>query len=185
MGENRVSKPRLSPALIEQLRACCHAGEVQLSSGQSSGLYIDAKQVTYSPDGVGLVGRAIVDEIRAFGVDGIGGLTMGAEALIVSTIWASLSTSRPLFGFSVRKEPKQHGLGRAIEGVSPRSKRVAIVDDVITTGRSALIAAEAAASEGAEGAVIVGLVDREEGGRQACTSRGIPFRAVCKVGDLR
>ena len=160
-------------------------GSFTLSSRRTSDFYLDAKQVTYHPDGVKLVGPAILEEIREFGVEGVGGLTMGAEAIVTSTIWASISMGSPLFGFSVRKEPKNHGLREWIEGRSPDKKMVAIVDDVITTGLSVLKAVEKAREAGAIVKVVVGLVDRQEGGAEAIEDFGIPFRALVTLEQIR
>lgn len=173
-------------ALARLLRRLAYKeGSFTLRSGRTSDFYLDAKQVTYHPDGVELVGRSVLEEIKEFDVEGVGGLTMGAEAIVTSTIWASIGSDSPLFGFSVRKEPKRHGLGEWIEGRSPDKKRVAIVDDVITTGASVLTAVDRAREKGAIVEVIVGLVDRQEGGRAAFEKAKIPFRALVTLEQIR
>lgn len=160
-------------------------GDFVLSSGRTSSFYLDAKQVTYRPDGALEVGRAVLDLIRPFGVEAVGGLTMGADAIVASVVLASARTSEPIPGFVVRKEPKEHGLQKWIEGVSPKGRRVAIVDDVITSGRSVLRAVEHAQQGGAEIAVVIGLVDREEDGAEAIARQGYEFRAVCTLSAIR
>lgn len=160
-------------------------GEFVLSSGRTSDFYLDAKQVTYRPDGARLVGRAVLDILRDFDVDAVGGLTLGADAIVASTVLASAGTERPIPGFVVRKESKAHGLEKWIEGVSPEGRRVAIVDDVITSGGSVIRAVRKARSGGAEVAVVVGLIDREEGGAEAVAREGIPFRSVCTLSAIR
>lgn len=160
-------------------------GDLVLSSGQRSGVYLDAKQVTYHPDGVEAVGGAVLDRIRSYEVDGIGGLTMGADAIVVSTVWAARGEGIELPGFVVRKEPKRHGLRKRVEGVvPPEGSRVAIVDDVVTSGGSVLEAVDAVEELGLEVAVVVPLVDREEGGREAVAERNIPFEPVCTLSAI-
>jgi orotate phosphoribosyltransferase len=160
-------------------------GEFILSSGVASSFYLDAKQVTYHPDGVELVGSAVLDVARPFSIEAVGGLTMGADAIVSAAIWASRSTRNAIPGFVVRKEPKKHGLHRGVEGVSPAGLRVAVVDDVVTSGRSVLRAVEAARNVGAIVAVVIALVDREEGAAAAIEAAGVPFRSICTVSDIR
>ncbi len=160
-------------------------GDFTLSSGAKSTFYLDAKQVTYRPEGVALVGQAVLEAARGFDVTGVGGLTMGADAIVLSTVWASQGSGAPLTGFIVRKEAKGHGTQQWIEGVHPKGQTVVIVDDVITSGGSALKAVERVESAGAKVAVIVGLVDRLQGGGAAIEARGIAFRAACTIDDVR
>lgn len=160
-------------------------GDFTLSSGAKSTFYLDAKQVTYRPDGVALVGEAVLEAARAFNVTGVGGLTMGADAIVLSAVWASQRALAPLTGFIVRKEAKGHGTKQYIEGVHPKGQVVAIVDDVITSGGSALKAAERVQAAGATVAVIIGLVDRLQGGGAAIEAAGIAFRAACTIEDVR
>ena len=160
-------------------------GDFTLSSGAKSSFYLDAKQVTYHPDGVSLVGDAVLRAIDGLGVQAIGGLTMGADAIIVSTVWASVRAGAPLAGFVVRKEAKGHGTLQWIEGIHPKGMTVAIVDDVITSGASALTAVTRVEAAGARAVVIVGLVDRLQGGREAIEGRGLQYRVVCTIDDVR
>lgn len=160
-------------------------GDFILSSGVHSGFYLDAKQVTYHPSGIRSVGEAVLAKIRPFGAEAVGGLTMGADAIVTSTVWASEEAGFPIPGFVVRKEPKGHGLQKWIEGVSPAGKRVAIVDDVITSGNSVLRAVERCQDEGALVVVVIGLVDRQEGGGEAIERTGVPFRSICTIDDVR
>ena len=160
-------------------------GDFTLSSGAKSTFYLDAKQVTYRPEGVALVGQAVLEAARGFNVEGVGGMTMGADAIVLSAVWASQVARAPLTGFIVRKEAKGHGTQQFIEGVHPKGQVVAIVDDVITSGGSALKAAERVEAAGAKVAVIIGLVDRLQGGGGAIEARGIAFRAACTIEDVR
>lgn len=160
-------------------------GDFVLSSGARSTFYLDAKQVTYHSEGVELAGRAVLSVAREFHAQSIGGLTMGADAIVVSAVFASAVAGEPMTGFIVRKESKGHGLGKLIEGVSPAGRKVALVDDVITSGSSLLKAAAAVRDAGGEVCVAIGLVDREEGGGRAIEAEGIPFRAICTLSEIR
>lgn len=174
-------------ALLSLLaRLAYREGDVILASGRRSAFYLDAKRVTYHPDGVELVGNAVLERIRGYQPAGVGGPTMGADAIVASTVWAARLAGTPLPGFIVRKEAKRHGLQRWLEGVvPPPGSRVALVEDVVTSGDSVLRAADAVEAEGLEVAVIVALVDREEGAAGAISARGIDFRPVYTLEDVR
>lgn len=145
--------------------------EVTLSSGQKSNFYIDCRQTVLTAEGHFLVGslfgRVLAENARD--VEAVGGVTLGADPLASAVSTLSFLTGRPLPAFYVRKEPKGHGTGQWIEGTkSLRSgMRVAIVEDVVTTGGSALKAIARAREFGLSVALVLGLVDREEGGREA------------------
>lgn len=160
-------------------------GEFTLSSGRKSSFYLDAKQVTYDPAGIRLVGAAVYSLIAPFRVQAVGGLTMGADAIVASVVFVSAERGNPIPGFIVRKEAKLHGLQKTIEGVFPPGARCAIVEDTMTTGASALRAVEAVREAGGEVAVVVALVDRQEGGAAAIEHEGIEFRAVTTVAKIR
>jgi orotate phosphoribosyltransferase len=145
--------------------------EVTLASGLKSNFYIDCKQTVLTAEGHFLVGSLLLGLVRerAPGVEAVGGLTMGADPLASAVATLSYISGRPLAAFYVRKEAKGHGTGQWIEGV--KSLRpgmpVAILEDVVTTGGSALKAIDRARTFGLEVKLILGLVDREEGGREA------------------
>jgi orotate phosphoribosyltransferase len=161
-------------------------GDFVLSSGRASKFYLDAKQVTYRPEGMSLVGHAVLDLLSSHRIQAIGGLTLGADAIVGSTVMASGVQGRPVPGFVVRKSPKTHGLSKWIEGPSPAHQRVAIVDDVVTTGKSVLDAVTRAKDAGAIVVAVVALVDRQEGGAQKIEDEtGLPFLTVCSLDDVR
>lgn len=145
--------------------------EVVLSSGQKSTFYIDCKQAVLTAEGHFLVGwlvsRLLAD--RAPAVEAVGGLTMGADPLASAVSTMSYLAGRPLAAFYVRKEAKGHGTGQWLEGTKSlrAGMQVAILEDVVTTGGSALKAIARAREFGLQVAMVVGLVDREEGGREA------------------
>jgi orotate phosphoribosyltransferase len=144
--------------------------EVTLASGLKSNFYIDCKQAVLTAEGHFLVGsllnRVLAEQARD--VEAIGGVTMGADPLASAVATLSFISGRPLTAFYVRKEPKGHGTGQWLEGTKSLrpGMRVAILEDVVTTGGSALKAIARAREFGLEVSVILGLVDREEGGRE-------------------
>jgi len=160
-------------------------GDFTLSSGAKSTFYLDAKQVSYHPEGVELVGNAVHAIARAFGAQAIGGPTLGADAIVTSAVYASARTGHPMTGFIVRKEAKKYGLGKWVEGVSPEGLKVVIVEDVVTSGASLFKAVEHVKEAGAHVVVATALVDREQGGRETIEAAGIPFRPLCTLSQVR
>ena len=159
-------------------------GEFVLSSGQQSNFYLDVKQVTYRPGGANLVGELTLAIAEKYGANAVGGLTMGADAIVASTVVASQNAENPIMGFVVRKESKNHGLGKLIEGVYPKGMRVIVVDDVVTSGGSVLKAVDKARDAGAEVLAVVTVVDREEGGAEHIKNYGVHFEALCKISQV-
>ena len=175
--------------LLELLKKLAYEKkQVVLSSGRESDFYIDTKQATLSAEGHYLVGRLVLAEVRALvaGVQGVGGLTMGADPIASAVSLTSFLAGTPLPAFYVRKEPKGHGTAQWLEGKKslPAGGRVAVVEDVVTTGASTLKAVERVRSEGFSVLGVVALVDREEGGRQAVEAAGVPLRALFRRSDF-
>jgi orotate phosphoribosyltransferase len=161
-------------------------GEFRLASGKMSTLYIDARMTTMSPEGLSVIGPLALDRIRNSGwnVASVGGLTLGADPISYAISYASAATASPLRAFTVRKELKQHGTGKLIEGPYEQGDRVAVIEDVITTGGSALRAIEALVNGGANIAGVLGLVDREEGGRAAIEGAGFQVIALATASEI-
>lgn len=161
-------------------------GQFTLASGRPSSLYIDARLTTMSPEGLRLVGSLGLAALRDAGwsVQSIGGLTLGADPVAYAIAYASASTTAPLRAFTVRKEAKTHGTGRMIEGPFQAGDRVAVIEDVITTGGSAMRAIEAVREAGGVVAGVLAVVDREEGGREALESRGVDVIALTRASQL-
>jgi orotate phosphoribosyltransferase len=134
-----------------------------------------------SPEGLAVIGPLALEAIRAQGwaADAVGGLTLGADPIAYATAVASVMSPPLVRAFTVRKEAKQHGTGRLIEGPMREGDRVVVIEDVITTGGSALRAAEAVQRAGAQVSGILALVDREEGGRAILEAQG--FHVICLV----
>jgi orotate phosphoribosyltransferase len=161
-------------------------GQFTLASGRQSTLYIDARLTTMSPDGLTLIGPLALAALRDvdWRVQAVGGLTLGADPISYAIAYASAETASPLRAFTVRKETKAHGTGRLIEGPFHAGDRVAVIEDVITTGGSALRAVEAVRAAGGSVAGVLALVDREEGGRDALVSAGLPVVALARASDI-
>ena len=161
-------------------------GDFKLSSGGRSDYYIDCRTTTLDARGAQLTGQVFLDEIkhRGWNPEAIGGLTMGADPIVV----AVAVISGNLNGFLVRKAEKQHGTGQRVEGFRGKGARVVIVDDVCTTGASTIQAIEAAREFGFEVAGVMCLVEREEAhGRADVEKAAAPaaFVAVFTANDVR
>jgi len=165
-------------------------GEFKLSSGGISDYYIDCRLTTLDAAGARLTGEAVFDEIRKrdWHANAIGGLTLGADPIVVATAIISAQRGKPLHGFLVRKAEKAHGTGQRIEGFRQKPARVVIVDDVCTTGASTIQAIEAAREFGFDVAGVLCLVEREEaGGRATVAKAAAPaeFVAMFTANDVR
>lgn len=161
-------------------------GDFVLSSGRRSDLYVDARLTTMSPDGLVLVGRLGLDAIRTTGwsAGAVGGLTLGADPVAYAIAFTSQLDGEPIRAFTVRKQAKQHGTGRRIEGPFQDGDRVVIVEDVITTGGSALEAVDAVRAAGGVPIGVLAVVDREEGGREAIEAVGLPVVSLTTAQDI-
>ena len=161
-------------------------GEFKLSSGSTSDYYIDCRTTTLDARGAQLTGQVFLEEIREQGweADAIGGLTMGADPIVV----AVAVTSGTMHGFLVRKAEKQHGTGRRIEGFAEKGARVVIVDDVCTTGSSTVQAVEAAREFGFEVIGVMCLVERQDAHGRPDVEKAAapaPFIAIFTATDVR
>jgi orotate phosphoribosyltransferase len=161
-------------------------GQFVLASGRTSSFYIDARLTTMSAEGLELIGRLALAAIRERGwvPRAIGGLTMGADPVAYAIAIQSVAAPPIVDAFSVRKEPKAHGTGRRVEGNFGSGDPVVVVEDVITTGGSALKAIEAIREEGGTILGVLAVVDREEGGRAALEAAGWPVVALTTATHL-
>ncbi|HEX6090242.1 MAG TPA: orotate phosphoribosyltransferase [Gemmatimonadales bacterium] len=157
---------RLERLLLER---SVQRGEFILSSGLKSSYYLDCRPTTMSAEGLALVGQLGLDAIRRVGwkPDAIGGLTMGADPVAYAVAAASWGSPPPIDAFSVRKEAKGHGTKRQVEGNFRSGFQVVVVEDVITTGGSALQAIEVLRGAGAQILGVLAVVDREQGGKSS------------------
>ena len=163
-----------------------HTGQrLTLSSGRVSTYYFDCKPVTLSAAGAPLVGDAFATALDALpDVTAVGGLTHGADPIIGATMLRAAARGRPLDGFYVRKQPKTHGTMRLIENPPAPGTQVAIVEDVVTSGRSALKAVAEARNAGCIVAGVVALVDRDEGGAEAIRAEAPRYIALYTRRDF-
>jgi orotate phosphoribosyltransferase len=161
-------------------------GQFTLASGKQSKYYVDARLTTMSPEGLSLIGPLGLSALLQSGwkVDAVGGLTLGADPISYAISYASADSDHPLRAFTVRKEAKSHGTGKTIEGPFRERDRVAVIEDVITTGGSALRAIEAVRAANGSVAGVLALVDREEGGRQAIEATGIPVISLVSASQI-
>lgn len=174
-------------ALVELLATrSARRGSFTLASGRQSSLYIDARLTTMCPEGLALIGPLALEALTDAGwqVDSVGGLTLGADPIAYAISYASAHTQKPVRAFTVRKEAKAHGTGKLIEGPFRSGDRVAIIEDVITTGGSALRAAEAVQREGGIVVGVLALVDREEGGREAIEASGFRVMGLVQASSI-
>jgi orotate phosphoribosyltransferase len=175
--------------LLELLRQLSfERRKVILASGKESDFYIDCKRTALTAEGHFLVGRCLVAavlEVQPL-VRAVGGLTLGADPIASAIALTSFLEGHPVDAFIVRKEPKGHGTGQWIEGRTtiPDGSRVIVLEDVVTTGGSALKAIERCRAERLEVVACLALVDRLEGGREAIEASGVPLRSLFTRKDF-
>lgn len=173
--------------LAELLRRnSIRTGDFVLASGRRSDYYIDGRRTTMSGAGQLLIGRmglVALDE-RGWSPSSVGGLTLGADPVAYAIAHAAAREGRALDAFTVRKEAKAHGAGRRVEGPLEPGATVVVVEDVVTTGGSALAAIEAVREFGASVAGVLAVVDREEGGRESIEAAGHSLLTLFRVSEL-
>ncbi len=175
--------------LLELLRTLSfERRKVMLASGRESDFYVDCKRTALTAEGHVLVGRVLFDRVRRIRplVRAVGGLTLGADPIASAIALTSFLQGEPVDAYIVRKEPKGHGTGQWIEGrkTIPDGSRVVVLEDVVTTGGSALKAIERCRAEKLEPVACLALVDRLEGGREAIEAQGVPLDAVFTRKDF-
>lgn len=168
-------KEELKTLLIET--GAFKTGEFVLSSGQKSNIYIDCRKITLHPQGARLIAKIILEKIKGLKVGAIGGLTLGADPITSSVVALS-----DIPGFIVRKKEKEHGTKQKIEGIIEPGYNVVIVEDVATTGASALQAIEAVETFGAKVVKVISVVDREEGAGEVL--KNYDFDPILKKSEL-
>jgi orotate phosphoribosyltransferase len=157
-------------------------GDFILSSGQRADFYVDLRQILLDGRLAPLAGRVMLALTWDLGYEAVGGLTMGADPVATAMMHAAASQGTPIDAFVVRKQEKDHGLQRRIEGPDVAGRRVLAVEDTSTTGASPLTAVDALQKAGAHVVGVAVLVNR--GARAHVTDRGLPFRAAYELSDL-
>ena len=160
-------------------------GDFVLSSGQPSSYYINGKQVTLHPQGALAIGRVILSQLSA-NTQAVAGLTLGADPIVTAVSVVSAYEDRPIPALIVRKESKGHGTRAYIEGPSlPTGALVMVLEDVVTTGQSALKAVERLRQAGYSVNQVIALVDRQQGGAELYQSNGLEFQAVFSIQEIQ
>ncbi len=160
-------------------------GDFTLASGKKASFYLDCRKLTLHPQGANQIGAGMLELLSGDSMpDSIGGMAIGADPITAATITLAGQRDINLLGFIVRKEAKQHGTGRRVEGPVVAGMSAVIVEDVVTSGGSALQAVEAVREFGLNVTKILAVVDRLEGGRQAIEAAGLQLQTLVTVQDL-
>lgn len=177
-------KERLLELIIERSFKYSDEPIFKLVSGRMSNYYFNCKAVTLHPEGMCLIGNIVFDLIKNLNVQGIGGLTLGADPVAYAVSYTSFLKGKPVEAFVVRKTPKSHGTMQWIEGNLKPGDNVVIVDDVITTGKSTIEAITRAKENGLEVVKVIVLIDRQENGKEAVESMGLNIEAIITKEDV-
>lgn len=164
--DKSIARERLGKIILERSFKYSDHPPFTLASGRQSNFYFNCKPTTLDPEGMNLIGEVIFDMIQNSPVTAAGGLTLGADPIANALAVISFQKGKPVKSFIVRKDVKDHGTKSAIEGNVTAGERVVIIDDVITTGGSTIIAIEQARKAGLVVDRVITLIDREEGGRE-------------------
>jgi orotate phosphoribosyltransferase len=188
---NTPQQPATISPVIRELIGLVEAkalkrGTFRLASGREASFYLDAKQVVLDAHGAMLVGRAILQRLRSLGPlpAAVGGMSIGADPITSAVITMAGVEGLPLKGFMVRKEPKDHGTKKYVEGPVEPGQRVVIVEDVTTTGGSSLLAIDRVHEFGLVVERVVTVIDRLAGAKDAFAARGIPLESLVTIRDL-
>lgn len=164
-------------------------GDFTLASGKKSSFYIDLKATTLHPEGAYLIGEIAVRVIQESGlrVDAVGGLTLGADPLATAISLAGRAHGVTWPAFIVRKEPKDHGTGRYIEGIEnlKPGASVLVLEDVVTTGGSSQKAIDRLREAGFKPVATLTVVDRQQGGAELLSQQGLKFLSLATIGDIK
>ncbi|MBM3516300.1 MAG: orotate phosphoribosyltransferase [Alphaproteobacteria bacterium] len=158
--------------------------EIRLASGRMGRFYFNMKATIFHPEGAYLIASLIVERLRGAGVDAVGGLEMGAVPVVAAVALRSHEMGVPVAGFFVRKQPKAHGTKERIEGILSPGERVALLEDVTTTGGSVLKAVAAVREIGCTVARVITLVDRQEGAAETLAAHGLTLEALLTADDI-
>lgn len=182
--EMKLKKDELRKLLTEKSFKYSEEPIFSLASGRKSQFYIDCKMTTLFSKGQVLIGTIVYELMQNLNIRGIGGLTLGADPIAQATAMIAGQKGIDLVSFVIRKEAKKHGLMKWIEGDVQSGDRVVIIDDVITTGGSAIQAIEKAEESGLVIVKVMVLVDREEGGRENINKKGYEVESIFTKSEL-
>ncbi|WP_437190757.1 orotate phosphoribosyltransferase [Planctomicrobium sp. SH527] len=159
-------------------------GDFTLASGKKATYYLDGKQITLHSRGLQQVSEGLLDLIDLDNVDAVGGMSIGADPIVAGILSAAAARGKELIGFLVRKESKGHGTNKYVEGPLQPGMKVAIVEDVVTTGGSSLLAVDRVQEFGAEVVQVLSIIDRMEGGAKNFAARNIPLQSLLTIQDF-
>ncbi|MGE5192639.1 MAG: orotate phosphoribosyltransferase [Deltaproteobacteria bacterium] len=159
-------------------------GDFTLASGKKARYYLDGKQITLHSEGLKLVSEGLLELLDGVDFQAIGGMSIGADPIIGGVLAAAGARGRELLGLLVRKEPKGHGTQRFIEGPVQPGMKVVVVDDVVTTGGSSLLAIDRIQEFGCEVVQVAAIVDRMEGGAANFAARGLNLKSLLTIRDF-
>ena len=168
------------------LKLSYREGDFTLTSGKKSEYYFDCKQTALHPEGGFLIGRLFFDMLKEYELEGVGGMTLGADPLITGVTVVSHVEGRPMPGFIIRKESKGHGTDQYLEGLAnfKEGDRVVLLEDVCTTGGTLITAAERVRDAGLEIVGVLAVLDREEGGREKLKEAGMELNSIFTRQEL-
>ncbi len=187
--QSRAPAADLRARLFEIIRKRSFGfGDITLASGRKSNFYFNLKPTMLDAEGAALLAELTLDALSGERIDYVGGLEMGAVPLAGAIAQLSFMRGKPIQAFFVRKKPKEHGARLAVEGLAPgeslSGKRVVIVEDVTTTGGSAVKAVDAVRAAGAEIVMVFTMVDREEGATDTFREAGLDFRSLYRAAEF-
>ncbi|HWL08435.1 MAG TPA: orotate phosphoribosyltransferase [Planctomicrobium sp.] len=159
-------------------------GDFTLASGKKAAYYLDGKQITLHSKGLQQVSEGLLDLIDLDNVQAIGGMSIGADPIVAGILAAAAARGKELLGFLVRKESKGHGTNKYVEGPLQPGMNVAIVEDVVTTGGSSLLAVDRVQEFGANVVQVLSIIDRMEGGAKNFAARNLPLQSLLTIEDF-
>jgi orotate phosphoribosyltransferase len=159
-------------------------GQFTLASGKQASYYLDCRQITLDAQGAWLIGEGMLDLLEGDLPDLVGGMAIGADPITAAILTLAGIRGLPLRGVMVRKEPKQHGTGKLVEGPFQSGESITIVEDVVTTGGSSLLAIERCEAVGLKVKRVLAIIDRLEGSREAFAANGYELTTLFTVRDF-
>lgn len=173
------------PQLLDLFRErALKFGDFTLASGRKAKYYLDGKQITLHSTGLRLVAQGLLDLLENVDFQAIGGMSIGADPIVGAVLAVAAERGRDLCGFMVRKEAKGHGTGKFVEGPVQPGSKVVIIDDVVTTGGSSLLAIDRIQEFGCQVVQVVAIIDRMEGGAANFAARELPFSSLLNITDF-
>ncbi|MCA9081725.1 MAG: orotate phosphoribosyltransferase [Planctomycetaceae bacterium] len=180
-----MSAPYDKSQLIDLFRErALKFGDFTLASGKKAKYYLDGKQITLHSRGLQLISSGLLELLDADAIQAVGGMSIGADPIVAGVLTAAADQGQDLIGFLVRKESKGHGTNKFVEGPVQPGMKVAIVEDVVTTGGSSLLAIDRVQEFGCEVVQVLAIIDRMEGGRANFEARNIPFQSLLTIEDF-